>query len=438
MVRIKSVLPNSLCAKAGICENDFLIKVNGNEITDVLDYKYYTSDKKLTLLLSRNDVPFEKEIRKKDEYDDLGLEFESYLMDKQHCCKNKCIFCFIDQNPCGMRDTVYFKDDDSRMSFFYGNYVTLTNLSQKDIDRIIKMRISPVNISVHTTNPELRVKMMKNKFAGESLKYLDDFYKGQIMMNCQIVLCKNVNDGKELERSLSDLAKYYPFVESIAVVPSGLTCYREGLFKLEEFSPDDCNEVISIIDKYGAENLEKFGTRLVYASDEWYVRAGKNIPKSDYYEEYMQLENGVGMIRSMSDEIDDEIDYLSEIGFLPEKDRKVSVVTGEAAYKFISESVEKIKNKWYNFNCSVYLAKNLFFGGGVTVAGLLTGSDLVSALSDKDLGNTLFIPSVMLRHEKDKFLDDMTVPELSEKLGVEICDISNDGREFTDKILGYR
>lgn len=436
IVVIKDVEKGSYAAKAGIQAGDRLLVVNGNDITDVLDYRYYTTEKKLLLSLERSGQPMEIRVVKKDMYDELGLEFETYLMDKQHACKNGCIFCFIDQNPKGMRESIYFKDDDDRMSFFFGNYVTLTNLTEQEVDRIIKMRISPVNISVHTTNPELRVKMMKNKHAGECLRYLKRFYEGGIAMNCQIVLCKGINDGKELEQSLRDLSAYAPLVESIAVVPTGLTAHREGLYPLEPFLPQDCREVIDLIHRIGEENREQYGMRLCYASDEWYLTAGLPLPAEDYYEGYPQLENGVGMIRSMDTEIRDEIAFLEEQSFCLQEKRHISLVTGEAAYAFIKKSVEIITEKWYNLTCHVYMAKNLFFGGGVTVAGLLTGSDLLTALRDKPLGDILYIPAVMVRHEGNVFLDDMTVEELSEALQVEIRSIGSDGAEFVDALLG--
>jgi len=436
MVTVKDVEKGSYADKAGVLPGDTLVSVNGNCITDVLDYRYYTTEKKLVLALIRGESAISVKISKKDEYDELGLEFDTYLMDKQHSCKNGCIFCFIDQNPKGMRDTVYFKDDDSRMSFFYGNYVTLTNLSDDEVERIIKMRISPVNISVHTTDPELRVKMMKNKNAGECLKYLKRFYDGEIAMNCQIVLCKNINDGDQLEKSLRELSDLYPYVQSIAVVPAGLTAHRDGLYPLESFDSDDSAKVINLINAIGEKNLEEKGCRLCYASDEWYINANLPIPDEDYYEEYPQIENGVGMIRSMQTEIDFEIEALEAEGFKLDKARNVSVVTGEAAYDFIKKSVEKLSEKWYNLNCNVYKAKNHFFGGGVTVAGLLTGSDLLRELFGKELGDVLFIPSVMLRHEGDKFLDDVTLDELSQKLKVKIVPLSSDGAEFADSILG--
>ena len=436
MVTVQNVEKGSYAAKTGILPRDILVSVNGNDITDVLDYRYYTTEKKLIFSLLRDGEPIEIKIVKKDMYDEVGLGFETYLMDKQHSCKNKCIFCFIDQNPPGMRESIYFKDDDDRMSFFYGNYVTLTNLTDREVDRIIKMRISPVNISVHTTNPELRVRMMKNKNAGDCLRFLKRFYDGGISMNCQIVLCKGINDKEELDRSLRELSDYYPLVESIAVVPTGLTAYREKLFPLEPFLPEDCKEVIAQINKIGDENREKHGVRLCYASDEWYITAGLPIPEEEYYEEYPQIENGVGMIRSMDREVDEEIEALSDEGFTLDSPRRISVVTGEAAYDFIQKAVEKITKKWYNLECFVYAAKNLFFGGGVTVAGLLTGSDLLAALKDRELGDILYIPAVAVRHEGHIFLDDMTVEELSDSLGVPIEPLDSDGGTFVRTLLG--
>ena len=436
MVKICGVEKNSYADKAGIKVGDQLISVNGNGIVDVLDYRFYIMDKKITVEVDREGEKLSFPIKKKDEYDDIGLEFETYLMDKKHSCKNKCIFCFIDQNPHGMRESIYFKDDDSRLSFFFGNYVTLTNLSDEEVDRIIKMRISPVNISVHTTNPELRCKMMKNPNSGTSLKYLQRFRDGEIMMNCQIVLCKGVNDGDELKKTLSDLCALYPYVESIAVVPAGLTGHRDGLYPLEPFTKEDSEKVLEIINAQGDFNLGHIGQRLVYASDEWYLKAERDIPDFEYYEEYPQLENGVGMLRSMGDEVEDELEWLVEDGFELQCERRVSVVTGEAAYGFIKECTEKIMSKHPKLKCNVFCAKNEFFGGSVTVAGLLTGSDMLKALCGKDLGEELFIPCNTLRHEKDLFLDNMSVTEFSEKLGVKVTPNENNGSDFVRKILG--
>ena len=376
MVQITSIEKKSYAEKAGIMANDTLVSINGNEIIDVLDYRFYITEKTLEIAVQRDGEEKIFIIKKKDEYDDIGLEFETYLMDKKQTCRNKCIFCFIDQNPHGMRKDIYFKDDDSRLSFFFGNYITLTNISEKDIERIIKMRISPVNISVHTTNPELRVKMMNNKHAGESLRFLDMLKDGDIQMNAQIVLCKNVNDGKELERSLKDLSAYHPNIESIAVVPSGLTAHREGLYPLEPFNKDDARAVISLIDKIRKENEEKYGERLVQASDEWYLTADLPLPNEDYYDGYPQLDNGVGSITSQKNEILDEIEYLKEDGFELSEKRTVSIVTGKAAYDFIKETADAVCREFENLDIKVYCAVNHFFGESITVAGLLTGSDM--------------------------------------------------------------
>ncbi len=436
MVKITGIEKGSYADRAGIRVGDFLISVGGNIIRDVLDYRFFIIEKKLSVQVMRDGKELSFDIKKKDEYDDIGLEFETYLMDKKHSCKNKCVFCFIDQNPKGMRESIYFKDDDTRLSFFFGNYVTLTNLSDEEVDRIIKMRISPVNISVHTTNPELRVQMMKNPHSGTSLKYLQRFYDGEIMMNCQIVLCKGINDGEELVKTLSDLSALMPYVESIAVVPAGLTAHREGLCELLPFDKSDSEEVLRIIDRQGRENLEKYGKRLVYASDEWYLKAEREIPPFEYYEEYPQIENGVGMIRSMADEVDDELLYLSEEDFELAGERQVSIVTGEAAYEFIKDCASKVCTQYPKLSCKVYMSKNNFFAGSVTVAGLLTGSDMLSVLEGKALGEELFIPGCTLRHEGDLFLDNMSIDEFSEKLGVRVTPSENDGHSFVRMLLG--
>lgn len=435
MVKITGIEKNSHAAKAGILAGDTLISINGQAINDVLDYRFYMTEDKLRISLCRDETQITIDI-KKPQYDDLGLEFETYLMDKKHSCRNKCIFCFIDQNPKGMREDIYFKDDDSRLSFFFGNYITLTNLTEEDIKRIIKMRISPVNISVHTTNPELRVKMMNNKNAGTTLRYLDMLKDGNIYMNGQIVLCKNVNDGAELEKTLADLSEYYPYMESIAVVPAGMTMHRENLYPLEPFTKEEAKQVIDIIDKYRKLNEEKYGSRIVQASDEWYLRAQEKLPEEDYYDGYPQLDNGVGCITCQKNEIKDEINRLTEEGFALQNPRRVSLVTGFAAFPFISEMADLICSSFENLKIDVYRAENHFFGKSITVAGLLTGSDMYECLKEKDLGQKLFIPSVTLRHEGDLFLDNMSKDELAQKLNIEIDCLSNDGTEFVDKLVG--
>lgn len=433
MVTITGVEKASPAAKHGILPGDILISINGHDINDVLDYRFRLAEKKITLLIHRG--PDLKEITiKKDEYSDIGLEFETYLMDKKHSCRNKCVFCFIDQLPKGMRDTLYFKDDDSRLSFLMGNYITLTNLSEEDVDRIIEMKTSPINVSVHTTNPELRVKMMKNKNAGKVLSYLRRFADAGISLNCQIVLCKGINDGKELERSMTDLAALYPSLIGVSIVPAGITNYRDGLCHLEPFTAEEAGEVIDTIDKFGEKCLKKFGTRLFFSSDELYIEAGRELPGEDYYEGYPQIENGVGMIRSMDGEFTDELDFLDEYDL--EKPRKVSVATGAAAYDFIKSLADRLCEQVPTLECHVYKIINDFFGHNITVAGLLTGKDLANQLNGKDLGDRLLIPRVTLRSEGDVFLDDTTPEWLAEQLGgIEVVPVESTGNDFVSKVL---
>ena len=435
MVTICGVEKKSHAEKAGILPQDILVSVNENEINDVLDYRFYITEKKLDIKVKRGDEMLELTV-KKPQYDDLGLEFETYLMDQKHSCKNKCIFCFIDQNPKGMREMCYFKDDDSRMSFFYGNYVTLTNMKKQEIERLIKMRISPINISVHTTNPDLRCKMLNNRFAGECLEYMEMLRDGGISMNCQIVLCKGVNDGKELERTLDDLSRLFPAVESVAVVPAGLTKYREGLFQLEDFSKDEALDVIKLVDRKRSEYEQKTGHRIVQCADEWSIKAKIDLPDEEYYDGYPQLDNGVGLITSQHNEILMRIDELVEDGYKLQQNRHILSVTGKAAYGFISRMAKKLEEAFEGLKFDVHLVENEFFGHSVTVAGLLTGIDVYNELKDKTLPDTLLIPSVMLRHEGDLFLDNMSIDELSQKLSVNIIPVSCDGYEFVDAALG--
>lgn len=432
MVTISSVEPSSPAAKVGIRAGDILISINGQDINDVLDYRFYLTEKRVTLKLHRGPELFDVSI-KKGEYDDIGLEFETYLMDNKHSCRNKCIFCFIDQLPCGMRDTLYFKDDDSRLSFLLGNYITLTNLSDADVDRIIEMKTSPINISVHTTNPELRIQMMKNKRAGEVLSYLRRFADAGISLNCQIVLCKGVNDGAELWRTMRDLVSYLPSLNGVAIVPAGLTDHRDGLYKLEPYTPDEAAAIIDMVDEFAAECLEKYGSRLFFCADELYLKAGRELPDDEYYEGYSQLEDGVGMIRSMQTEFDDEFEYISDYDLA--KPRSLSIATGYAAYDFILSLVERLRAVSPSLDCKVYKIRNDFFGHNITVAGLVTGQDITAQLEGKPLGERLLIPSVMLRHERDRFLDDVTTNELSERLGVKLVTVESNGAEFIEKML---
>lgn len=429
MVEITGVLPHSRAARAGIRAGDVLLEINSHAIGDVLDYRFRLAEDVVILKLHRGADLLEVKI-KKDTYDDIGLEFGTPLMDKKHRCENGCIFCFIDQNPKGMRDTIYFKDDDSRLSFLHGNYITLTNMHDEDIDRIIEMHISPVNVSVHSTNPELRVKMMKNKRAGEVLRYLRKLADAGIKLRGQIVLCRGINDGDELTRSMTDLAAYYPALDSVSVVPAGLTAHREGLFHLEPFTPDECAAVIDQIEAFNA-TLEE---RLFFASDEFYLKCGRPLPDDEYYGEYCQIENGVGMLTSFGTEFDSMMKTLDDDEKLVQ--REISVATGEAAYDFIAQKIEKLTAVCPNLTCHVYKVKNRFFGGEVTVTGLLTGQDFADQLAGKPLGETLYLSRTTLRAEGDLFLCGMSPDELSETLGVNIEFIENDGSELCLKLLG--
>ena len=435
MVKIVSVCAGSRAAVAGILPEDELISINGKEINDVLDYRFYLAEKNVTLTVSRDGKLFESVI-KKQQYDDIGLDFETPLMDKKHSCENKCIFCFIDQLPRGMRKTLYFKDDDSRLSFLHGNYITLTNLHDRDIDRIIEMHISPVNISVHTTNPELRVKMMHNKRAGEVLSYMKRLADANISLCGQIVLCKGINDGDELLRSMSDLSKLYPAMQSVSIVPAGLTKFREKLYPLEQFTKEEAAEVIDTVDRFASALSEKNGCRMFYCADELYLKAERALPDESYYDGYPQIENGVGMITSTLAEFYDELDYINEYTDEISLPRTVSIATGEAAYCLIKAMAMKLEEKIPELKINVYRIKNNFFGESITVAGLLTGKDISEQLAGKDLGDHLLFPENALRAGGDLFLDDMSPEELSSTLGVKASAGHNDGAQFIRDVLG--
>lgn len=435
MVEIKTVIEKSRADKCGIVAGDVLVSINGREINDVLDYRFFLADTTVTLKLLRNGEELEKTIRKK-EYDDIGLDFETPLMDKKHSCENRCIFCFIDQLPKGMRETLYFKDDDSRLSFLHGNFITMTNLSQKDIDRIIEMHISPVNVSVHTTNPELRVKMMRNKHAGEVLDYLPQLAAAGIRLCGQIVLCKGINDGEELVRSMRDLKALAPAMESVSIVPAGLTKFRDKLYPLEQYTKDEAADIIDTVEKFARECKAEIGTSMFYLADELYLRAERPLPDDGYYEDYAQIENGVGMIRSLLTEFDTELEFLDEYldGYRPP--RRVSVATGVASYPTIKSMAARLEAVVEGLTVNVYQIKNYFFGESITVAGLLTGKDMCDQLKGKDLGDELFFPENALRAGEDVFLDDMTPEEMSKALGVPVRAGKNDGAEFIKELLG--
>ena len=432
-VKIDSVCENSYGSKAGILSGDELVSINGHDVFDVLDYRFYIQSKKLSISLLRNGEEIKTNIRKSDEYADIGLEFSTYLMDKQHSCKNKCVFCFVDQMPKGMRDTLYFKDDDSRMSFLFGNYITLTGLCEREVQRIIDMHISPINISVHTMNPKLRVEMMKNPHAGEVLSVLDRFSENEIDMNTQLVLCPGINDGDELRFSLEELSKLYPSVKSIAAVPVGLTKYREGLYPLRTYTKEEAGNVIDIIDEFNAHfSFYNGGQTLAYASDEFYLIAERELPGADYCGEFSQLDNGVGMCALLKDEFVDALQQEKA----REVNKHITIATGYAAYDLLSELAKIAEEKFHGLRVDVIKIKNNFFGDTVTVAGLITGQDFKSQLKDVPLGEKVLIPRVSLRNEGDKFLDDVTLEELSEFLKVDVLSVEIDGYKFLETIIG--
>ena len=429
-IKIDKISEYSIAEECGIEKGDIILEINGNIIEDYLDYRFYLSEDYIELLVKKSDGnEYLYEIEKNFE-EDLGIEFDNYLSDGQKCCKNKCIFCFIDQLPKGLRESLYFKDDDARMSFLMGNYVTLTNLDEKHLDKIIKMKISPINVSVHTTNPELRVFMMKNPKAAEIMDILKRFSDNNITLNCQIVLCKGINDKDELLRSMKDLRDLN--VNSVSIVPVGISGHRQGLYKLESFSKKDCLEVIDMVENFSEETLKLYGSRKFYLADEFYIKAGKNLPEYEYYEDFPQIENGVGMVRSLENEIHERVSGLEK----SDHKRKISLVTGEIMGPFINKYIAHIKEKWYNLECNVFPIQNNFFGGEINVTGLVTGGDIISQLKGKDLGDELLIPECMLRFERDIFLDDVTIEDISREFDIKTVIVPNDGYEFVEKIIG--
>lgn len=435
-VRITSVEPGSSARRARIHKGDTLISINGNAITDVLDYRFYMTDEHLEILLCDQEKKLRTVVVEKDEYDDLGLEFETYLMDRQMGCKNACIFCFVDQTPPGMRKSLYFKDDDTRMSFLFGNYTTLTNLKEGDIQRIIKMHISPINISIQTMNPALRVQMMKNPFAGESLKFVRMLTEGGIKINTQIVLCPGYNDGEQLEYSLSELAKLGPNVQSIAVVPVGLTRYREKLTPLRGFFPQEAVEVVKTMERWGEYFCKEYGTRTAYASDEFYILAGKDFPPYEFYEDFAQLENGVGMMTLMQHDFAQALKE-AQLEQSPAAHR-CTIATGQLAYPMMQDFAERVQQAFPQVQVQVKKIRNDFWGPTITVAGLITGQDLLAQLEGLDLGSELLIPANMLRHEQDRFLDDLTLEQVQETLGMPVLPVENDAFELLARMLGSR
>ena len=428
---IKVVEPLSIAEELGIEPGDKLISINDNVIEDVFDYHYLVNDEELVVLIEKADgEEWELEIEK-DYEEDLGITFEQGLMDEYRSCRNKCIFCFIDQMPKGMRETLYFKDDDSRLSFLQGNYITLTNMSDHDVERMVQYHLEPINISFQTTNPELRCKMLHNRFAGDALKKVDKLYEGGIHMNGQIVLCKGVNDGEELERSIRDLTKYLPYLQSVSVVPVGLTKYRDGLYPLEPFTKEDAMKVLDIIEGWQKKIYEEYGLHFIHAGDEWYILAEREMPEEERYDGYMQLENGVGMLRLLINEFDEALADLEG----DERKAEVSIATGKLAYPFLQKMKEKLQVKFPNVKVHLYWIRNDFFGETITVAGLITGQDLIAQLKGRELGSKLLLPCNMLRDGEEVFLDDVTLTQVKESLQVEIDIVKSSGWDFVERIL---
>ena len=430
---ISKVYKNSIAEELGIEVGDLLISINGEPIHDIIEYRFLLSDEYLEVEIQKQNREIYIYEIEKDYDDDLGIEFTNPIIDKAKSCRNKCVFCFIDQLPKGMRETLYFKDDDSRLSFLQGNFVTLTNMSEEDINNIIKYRISPINISVHTTNPELRKTMIKNKFAGNLYSIMQRLAEAQIQMNCQIVLCPGYNDKEELERTVSDLAKLYPYVNSAAAVPVGITKHRDHLPTLEIFNEQTASETIDQVEKLHEKYLKELGTRFIFLSDEFYVMANRKLLDYDEYEGFIQFENGVGMISKLEREIKDSLENLSKDQI--SKVKKVSIATGHSAYEFICDMAKCIMDKCPNVEINVHKIINNFFGDTITVSGLVTATDIIDQLKDKDLGETLYIPRSMLKADEEIFLDNITLEELSNTMNIEVVPCLNKGQDFVDKIL---
>lgn len=429
-VKIFDVTTGSHADKAGIKKGETLLSINSNEIVDVLDYRFYQVNRKLTLEVEDENKNVRTIEMTKGEYEEIGLEFETYLMDKQHSCRNKCIFCFIDQLPKGMRESLYFKDDDSRLSFLFGNYITLTNITEHEIDRIIKMHISPINVSVHTTNPELRCKMMNNRFAGDTLKYLKRFADAGITLNCQIVSCPGINDGDELVRTLTDLENLG--VNMTAIVPVGLTRYRENLYPLVPYNKETAGQTIDIIEKMGDECVKKHGRRIFFPGDEFYLLAEREIPSPEFYEDFSALEDGIGMIAYLTDDVDWKLEELDADESLC---HKVTIACGEGVFPYMKRIMSMINEKFPNITINTRAIKNNFFGGGINVSGLVTGGDLIDQLRGDDLGDRLLIPSSMLRFENDLFLDDVSTDDVERELNITLIPINNNGNDLVEAVI---
>ena len=428
---ISGIIPGSIAEEMEIEPGDLLLQIDGMEIEDILDYQFYAEDEELTLLIRKPDgEEWELEIEK--EYgEDIGLVFENGLMDEYRSCSNKCIFCFIDQMPPGMRETLYFKDDDARLSFLQGNYITLTNLKEKDMERIVRYHLCPINVSVHTTNPKLRCQMLHNRFAGDALKKIDYFFEHEIEMNGQIVLCKGYNDGKELERTLQDLMAYCPVMQSVSVVPVGLTKYREGLCPLQPFTPEEAGAVIDQIEAVQKVCMERFGLHFVHASDEFYVLAGRELPEEERYDGYLQLENGVGMLRLLMEEAKAALEQLEG----DDRTDTLTIATGKLAVPYLKLCVDLVQKKFPAIHVELVPVQNDFFGEMITVSGLVTGQDLLAQLKGRELGSRVLIPMNMLRSGEETFLDDMTVSQIQKALQVPVVSVKSSGYDLVKALI---
>ena len=427
---ISKVDPGSIGEELELEPGDCVLTINGNPIEDIFDYEYYVNSPSMLMTVRKaNGEEWELDIE--NDYEDLGLTFENGLMSEYRSCSNKCIFCFIDQMPPGMRETLYFKDDDTRLSFLQGNYVTLTNLKERDIERIIRFKLAPINISVQTTNPELRCKMLHNRFAGRALKLIDRLYEAGTPMNGQIVLCKGVNDGDELKRSIEDLTKYIPCMQSVSVVPVGLSKYRDGLYPLEPFTKEDACQVIDLIETWQEKLYKKHGIHFIHASDEWYILAERPLPEEERYDGYIQLENGVGMLRLLASEVKEALKEYPDDG----ENRTVSIATGRLPYPYIKKYAGWIHEKFPGRTIHIYPIRNDFFGESITVSGLLTGQDVIAQLKGRELGEYLLLPVNMFRSGETVFLDDLTAEDAEKALQVKVRIVKSSGRDFVKAIL---
>ena len=430
--KIASVAPGSIAQEMELAAGDIVLSVNGQEIEDVFDYHYLINDEYLKLLVRKPDgEEWELEIEKEFQ-EDLGIQFENSLMDDYRSCRNHCIFCFIDQMPPGMRETLYFKDDDARLSFLQGNYVTLTNMSDHDIDRIIRYHLSPINISFQTTNPQLRCRMLHNRFAGDIFPKVQRLFEAGIEMNGQIVLCKGFNDGQELERSIRDLTGYLPHLKSVSVVPVGLSRFREGLEALEPFTAQEAAQVIDLVESWQDKLFPQWGLHFIHCSDEWYLLAGREIPQEERYDGYLQLENGVGMLRLLEEEVAQELSGRTG----DDRVRRVALATGLLAAPTLRRQMAKIQEKYPGVSAEVYAVRNDFFGTSITVSGLVTGQDLTRQLAGRDLGEQLLIPCNMLRAGENVFLDDMTVEMAEDALQISVDVVETEGADLVRAVLG--